>query len=112
MRDLPQLRPQQATRANRLIEQSQHLIEHSHTLREQSRQLRAFFRKISEQAGRAVTGRGAEAAGLRQGAAPRRMLSVQWRQPRPAGCAGSTRPAATSAAQVVSPRATAFRCRV
>ena len=112
MRDLSRPRPQQATRANKLIGQSLHLIERSHTLREQSRQLRAFFRKIWEQAGHAVTGRGAEAAGLRQGAVPRREPSVQWRQPRPAGCAGSTRPAATSAAQVVSPRATACLCRV
>ena len=54
MRDLPQLRPQQATRANRLIEQSQHLIEHSHTLREESRQLRAHFRKVCEQAALSV----------------------------------------------------------
>jgi hypothetical protein len=85
MRDLSRPRPQPAARANQLIGQSLHLIEHSRTLREQGRQLRAFFRKISEQAGRAVTGRGAEEAGLRQGAAPRRGLSVQGRQPRPAG---------------------------
>ena len=54
MRDLSRPRPQQATRANKLIEQSQHLIEHSHTLREESRQLRAHFRKVCEQAGLSV----------------------------------------------------------
>ena len=54
MRDLPYLRPQLATRANQLIEQSQHLIKHSHTLREESRQLRAHFRKVCEQAALSV----------------------------------------------------------
>ena len=85
MRDLSFPGPQPAARANKLIGQSLHLIERSHTLREQSRQLRACFRKICEQAGQAVTGRGAAEVGLRQGAAPRRVRSVQGRQPRPAG---------------------------
>jgi hypothetical protein len=54
MRDLSRPRPQQAPRANQLIEQSLHLIERSHTLREESHQLRAHFRKVCEQAGLSV----------------------------------------------------------
>jgi hypothetical protein len=54
MRDLSRPRPQPATRANHLIEQSLHLIERSRTLREESRQLRAHFRKVCEQAGLSV----------------------------------------------------------
>jgi hypothetical protein len=54
MQDLPDLRPQLATRSNKLIEQSQHLIKHSHTLLEECRQLRAHFRKVCEQAGLSV----------------------------------------------------------
>ena len=56
MRDLPHLRPQLATRANQLIEQSLHLIKRSRTLREESHQLRAHFRKVCEQAGLSVPG--------------------------------------------------------
>ena len=54
MRDLSRPRPQQAPRANQLIEQSLHLIEHSRSLREESRRLRDHFREVCEQAGLSV----------------------------------------------------------
>jgi hypothetical protein len=54
MRDLSRPRPEPATPANPLIEQSLRLIEHSRTLRAESRQLLAHFHKVCEQAGLSV----------------------------------------------------------
>ena len=51
MRNRSRPRPEAATPANHLIEQSLRLLEHSRALREESRQLRAHFRKVCEQAG-------------------------------------------------------------
>jgi hypothetical protein len=55
MRDLSRPRPEPASPANPLLEQSLRLIEHSRALRQESHQLLARFREVSAQAGRPVS---------------------------------------------------------